>query len=80
MYISLGQLRLLASLISVYEKTADVGREQFGNEAADFLQNDFHVDDGFTSLSTNKEAIDLIQTTQAMCVSTNLCLHKFSSR
>jgi hypothetical protein len=60
-------------------KTADVGREQFGNEAADFLQNDFYVDDGFTSLSTNKEAIDLIQTTQAMCASANLRLHKFAS-
>ncbi|CAB4032500.1 Hypothetical predicted protein, partial [Paramuricea clavata] len=49
---------------SMFTKTADVGREQFGNEAADFLQNDFFVDDGFTSLSTKREAIDLIQTTQ----------------
>ena len=38
------------------------------------FQNDFYVDDGYTSLSTNKEAIDLIQTTEAMrerqCTST----------
>ena len=60
-------------------KTADVGQNKFGSEAADFLENDFYVDDGFTSLPTNEEAIDLIQATQAMCASANLRLHKFAS-
>ena len=61
------------------QKTADVGPDEFGPEAADFLQNDSSVDDGFTSLPTNKETVSLIQTTQAMCASANLGLHKFAS-
>ena len=48
-------------------KTADIGREEFGNEAADFTQNDFYV------------AIDLMKTTQTMCARANLRLHKFAS-
>ena len=53
-------------------KTAEVGQAEFGNEAANLLQNDFYVDDRFISLPTTGEAIGLTQTTQAMCASANV--------
>lgn len=57
------------------QKTADVGRSRIWKRS----RSDFYVDDGFTSLPTTREAIDLIRTTQAMCASANLRLHKFAS-
>ena len=59
--------------------TAESGQEQFGQEAANFLQNDFYVDDGLKSFTTPENAIDVIRNTQAMCAAANLRLHKFSS-
>lgn len=59
--------------------TAEAGREQFGNEAADFLKNDFYVDDGLKSFATPAKAICVIKNTQAMCAAVNLRLHKFAS-
>lgn len=59
--------------------TAEAGREQFGNEAADFLKNDFYVDDGLKSFATPAKAINVIKNTQAMCAAVNLRLHKFAS-
>ena len=38
--------------------TAETGREQFGQAAADFLQQDFYVDDGLKSFPTPGDAID----------------------
>ena len=58
---------------------ANMGLEQFGLEAADFLKNDFYVDDGLKSFATAKSAISVIQDTQAMCAAVNLRLHKFAS-
>ncbi|KAK3724592.1 hypothetical protein QZH41_006356 [Actinostola sp. cb2023] len=49
-------------------ETAEAGREQFGNEAAEFLLKDFYVDD-----------VKLIKNSQAMCAARNLRLHKFAS-
>lgn len=59
--------------------TAEAGREQFGQAAADFLQRDFYVDDGLKSFVTPQNAIDVIRNTKAMCAATNLRLHKFAS-
>ena len=33
-------------------QTAESGREQYGDDAADFLRKDFYVDDGLKSLPT----------------------------
>ena len=59
--------------------TAETGQEQFGNAAADFLHNDFYVDDGLKSFATPDSAISVIKSTQAMCAAVNLRLHKFAS-
>ena len=59
--------------------TAEASREQFGQTAADFLQQDFYVDDGLKSFVTPENAIDVIRNTKAMCAAANLRLHKFAS-
>ena len=59
--------------------TAETGREQFGQAAAEFLQQDFYVDDGLKSFATPEDAIDVISKTKAMCSAASLRLHKFAS-
>ena len=64
-------------------KTADIGEEEFGQLAKEFVYNDFYVEDGLTSCSNPKEAIDLVKSTQAMLATANLKdfirLHKIAS-
>ena len=60
-------------------KTAEDGRAQFGDQAADFLNRNFYVDNGLTSVPTVPEAIKLIKDSQALCTSAKLRLHKFTS-
>ncbi|XP_028407838.1 uncharacterized protein LOC114530418 [Dendronephthya gigantea] len=60
-------------------KTADDGEEKFGQVVKEFVKNDFYVDDGLTSCSTSKEAIDLIKNSQSMLATANLRLHKIAS-
>ena len=50
-------------------KTAESGRAEFGDKAADFLCRNFYVDDGLTSVPTISEAIELIEDSQALCAS-----------
>ena len=47
--------------------------------AAFFIQNDFYVDDGLTSVETENEAINLIRDAQSLCSKGGLRLHKFTS-
>ena len=60
-------------------KTAETGRAEFGDKAADFLCRHFYVDDGLTSVPTISEAIELIEDSQGLCASAKLRLHKFAS-
>ena len=60
-------------------KTAETGRAEFGDKAADFLCRNFYVDDGLTSVLAISEAIELIEDSQALCASAKLQLHKFAS-
>ena len=60
-------------------KTAETGRAEFGDKAADFLRRNFYVDDGLTSVPTTSEAVELIENSQALCASAKLRLHKFAS-
>ena len=46
--------------------TADDFKEQCGNEAAEFVRHDFYVDDSLKSVSSVKEAIDLIESTKTL--------------
>ena len=61
------------------KKAADDGQEEFGSAAADFIYDDFYVDDGLTSLPTVHEAPGLLVKTQQICAKHGLRLHKFAS-
>ena len=50
-----------------------------GDEAANVLRRNFYVDDGLTSVLTVLEAVTLIESSQAICASAKLRLHKFAS-
>ena len=52
---------------------------EFGTPAATFIQRNFYVDDGLTSLPSEQEAITLIQDTMKLCDKGGLRLHKFNS-
>ena len=60
-------------------ETAESSREQYGDDAADFLHKDFYVDDSLKSLPTKEKAIKVIKSGQAMCAAAKLRLHKFAS-
>ena len=62
-----------------FKQAAHDGEEEFGTEAADFLQRNFYVDDGLKSLSTVSATTRLIQNSQAMCAKAGIRLHKFVS-
>ncbi|KAK3748954.1 hypothetical protein QZH41_006840 [Actinostola sp. cb2023] len=61
------------------KKAADDFREEFGNKAAEFVKEDFYVDDGLKSVPSVGEAIDLIKDTKALCEKGGFRLHKFIS-
>ena len=67
-----------SKLLLTYQ-TAQAHRQEFGDEASDFLLRDFYVDDGLKSVSTVEQALRLIQCMQAICAKDNLRLHKFAS-
>ena len=58
---------------------ADSGEEEFGKAPADFVRNDFYVDDGLTSVATVEEGRKLVQNVQNLCAKSGLHLHKFVS-
>ena len=60
-------------------KTAEVGEQEFGSDAKDFVYNNFYVDDGLKSVAKPAEAIDLLTSTRAMLARANLRLHKIAS-
>ena len=61
------------------KKTARDNEDRFGKETADFLQNDFYVDDGLKSVCTTEQAIKLIHDVKEMCTRGGFHLHKFVS-
>ena len=60
-------------------KTADVGEQEFGSDAKDFVYNNFYVDEGLKSVANPTEVIDLLTHTRAMLATANLHLHKIAS-
>ena len=60
-------------------KTAQEGESEFGEDIANFLRNDFYVDDGLKSIKTKEDATHLITKSQAICARAGLHLHKFAS-
>ena len=61
------------------KSTADDHEAEFGTAAANFLRNDFYVDDGLKSVGTVQEAVKLIKNTKVMCDKGGFNLHKFVS-
>ena len=61
-------------------KTAANGQIEFGVDVKDFVDHDFYVDDGITSVASSEEAISLVQRAQH-CLEKegNLRLHKIAS-
>ena len=53
--------------------------EEFGFDAANFIRNNFYVDNGLKSVPTAREAIALIENTKKLCKKGGLRLHKFTS-
>ena len=53
---------------------ADDGVNEFGLEAASFIKENFHVDDGLKSVATvrAREAIELIKNSNEMCMKRRL--------
>ncbi|XP_071963458.1 uncharacterized protein [Antedon mediterranea] len=58
-------------------KAADDGESQYGKPVADFIRNDFYVDDGLKSLPSEADAIQLIDSSTKMCAKAGLTLHKW---
>ncbi|XP_067934182.1 uncharacterized protein [Watersipora subatra] len=53
--------------------------KEISEKAALFIERDFYVDDGITSVTTEREAIELIDSARKICDKGNLRLHKFTS-
>ena len=53
--------------------------DEFGHDAANFVRDNFYVDDGLKSVPTVAEAIKLIESTRKLCAKGGLRLHKFTS-
>ncbi|KAL0168528.1 hypothetical protein M9458_036750, partial [Cirrhinus mrigala] len=62
-----------------FRKPAFTGERDCGSEAKHFVERNFYVDDGLTSLPTEEEAIKLLKSTQEMLARSNLHLHKIAS-
>ena len=61
-------------------RTAAESAEIFGVDVKAFIEHDFYVDDGISSLPSAEEAIDLLRRTkEALLVNGNLRLHKIAS-
>lgn len=58
---------------------AQLGESECGTDAKDFVLCNFFVDDGITSVSTERETIDLLRNTQMMLAKLSLNLHKVAS-
>lgn len=55
------------------------GKEEFGEDAKQFIHRFFYVDDGLKSLPSATEAINLLKAAQDMLAVSNLRLHKIAS-
>ena len=60
-------------------KTADDYEKICGTEAADFVRNNFYVDDGLKSVPSPSDAISLIESTETLCKKGGFRLHKIIS-
>jgi len=60
------------------KKAADDGEKEYGADAANFIRENFYVDDGLKSTATASEAINLIESSKAINAKAGLHLHKIT--
>lgn len=60
-------------------RAAELGKTECGTDAKDFVLCNFNVDDGLTSVPTEREATELLKRTNAMLSKSNLNLHKVAT-
>ncbi|KAK7901877.1 hypothetical protein WMY93_018646 [Mugilogobius chulae] len=67
--------------IAIYglRKAAELGQEEHGSSAKEFVFRNFYVDDGLTSVSSESEAIELLTSARNMLAESNIRLHKIAS-
>lgn len=67
--------------VAIYcmRRAAQQGETEHGSKAREFVERQFYVDDGLTSVATPEEAVDLLVRTQNMLAESNLRLHKVAS-
>lgn len=67
--------------VAIYclHRAAQEGEEEFGQDAREFVERDFYMDDGLKSVPSPEMAIDLLKRTQDMLAGSNLRLHKLAS-
>ena len=63
----------------VLKQTADDNEKDIGERPAEFLRNDFFINDSLKSAPTSDKAISLICQTKEMCSRGGFNLHKFIS-
>ncbi|KAK6175229.1 hypothetical protein SNE40_013736 [Patella caerulea] len=61
------------------KETANRFEYVYGKEVADFVRDDFYVDDGLKSVSSPEQAKNLIRQSQLLCKEGDFHLHKFLS-
>ncbi|XP_078485266.1 uncharacterized protein LOC108950654 [Ciona intestinalis] len=59
------------------KQAADDGEDIFGQDVADFVRQNFYVDDGLLSVPTVDNAWSIIKRSQLLCARAGLRLHKF---
>ncbi|XP_060772289.1 uncharacterized protein LOC132883105 [Neoarius graeffei] len=67
--------------VAIYglRQAAKEGEAEYGEDAREFVERDFYIDDGLKSLPSAAVAIDLLKRTQEMLACSNLRLHKITS-
>ncbi|XP_055012739.1 uncharacterized protein LOC129409873 [Boleophthalmus pectinirostris] len=67
--------------VAIYcmRQAAKEGEKEHGADARQFVERQFYVDDGLTSVATPNQAIDLLTRTKNMLAESNLRLHKVAS-
>ncbi|KAG1924823.1 hypothetical protein F2P79_025910, partial [Pimephales promelas] len=69
----------LAVAIYALRRAVELGESESERDAKNFVFRNFYVDDGITSVPTEKEAIDLLKCTQAVLAKSSINLHKVAS-
>lgn len=67
--------------VAIYcmRRAAQQGEQEHGTDAKLFVERQFYVDDGLTSVATPEHAVDLLTRTKNMLAESNLRLHKVAS-